>query len=81
MTPEEYYAMHQKAFRTAFDFLNKHFPPGTDPSWWYTAAADVTEASMNAGDSKLAVELLTGVYNYLDYEYKKRRDSHEETDH
>ena len=70
MTPEEYYASHQRAFRIAFDFLNAHFPPGTEPGWWEQASDDVLKAS--EGQGQLAAGLLLGVYEYLNGEYKRR---------
>lgn len=74
MSPEEYLKQHQKAFRTAFDFLTSHFPPELDPAWWEKAAQDASAASIEAGENKLVIGLLIGVYDYLDDEYKLRRD-------
>lgn len=81
MTPEEYYAMHQKAFRCAFDYLNAHFPPGEDMEWWKIAAVDASKASAGQGENRLVIGLLAGVYDYLADEWKKRRDSRGETEH
>ena len=72
MTPEKYAAMHQKAFRTAFDYLNAHFPPGSDPDWWDKAAKELSAASVQAGENILVLELLNAVYNYLESERKRR---------
>ena len=72
-TPEAYYAMHQKAFRCAFDFLNAHFPPEDDPEWWLQAAKDVETASLTCEDMRLSNKLLAGVYDYLDEILKERR--------
>lgn len=80
MSPEEYLKQHQKAFRTAFDFLTSHFPPGMDPEWWEQAARDVSAASIEAGENKLVIGLLIGVYDYLEDEYKRRRNQSGETD-
>lgn len=71
-TPAEYAILHQKAFRTAFDFLASHFPPGTDPEWWEKTAAEASAASESQLDDPLAVKLLIGVYDYLEIEYKRR---------
>ena len=73
MTPEEYAKMHQKAFRCAFDYLNQHFPPGQNPEWWEQAAKDLSAFSISAGETTLVIELLSGVYDYLEYEWKERR--------
>lgn len=72
-SPEEYAKLHQRSFRVAFDFLTSHFPPGQDPDWWLQAAKDVSAASITAGENVLVIELLTGVYKYLEYEYRVRR--------
>lgn len=74
MTPGEYAQSHQKAFRTAFDFLTSHFPPGMDAEYWQQAAKDITVASVLAGEGKLVNGLLSAVYNYLEDEWIKRRD-------
>ena len=80
MSPEEYLKQHQKAFRTAFDFLTSHFPPEIDPDWWLKTAQDVSAASIEAGENKLVIGLLIGVYDYLDDEYKLRRDQNGKAD-
>lgn len=72
MTPEEYAEMHKKAFRVAFDFLNSHFPPDANPSWWDGAAKDCSAASLSAGENKLVIELLCAIMFYLEHEYKER---------
>ena len=74
LSPEEYAKMHQKSFRTAFDFLSSHFPPGQDDEWWIQAAKDLSDASVRAGENKLVTGLLIGVYDYLTYEYERRRN-------
>lgn len=80
LSPEQYAKMHQMAFRTAFDFLTAHFPPGVDADWWQKTATDASDASITAGENKLVVGLLSAVYNYLDYEFQKRRENNEQTD-
>lgn len=79
LSPQEYYTLHQKAFRCAFDFLNSHFPPGEDPEWWEGATKDLEIASISQKENTLAVELLTGVWFYLEKEMKRRKEL--ETDH
>ena len=74
MTPEEYLQIHQKAFRTAFNYLNTHFPPGTDDGWWTQAAKDLSDASVLAGENTLVLELLNAVYSYIGSEYHRRRN-------
>ena len=72
MTPEEYAKTHQKAFRTAFDFLNAHFPPGDTDEWWLRTAEEGSVAAAEVGEEQLAIELLNGVMNYLGNEYQRR---------
>lgn len=73
MTTEAYYSMHQKAFRAAFDFLNRNFPPGDNPEWWLTVTSDAANASLSQGENKLANCLIVGILEYLEYEYKRRQ--------
>jgi len=72
MSPNEQYAMHQKAFRCAFDFLTAHFPPGQEPEWWDQTAKDVSAAAESQLDNDLTTRLLIGVYEYLSNEWKRR---------
>ena len=72
MAPEEYYAKHQQAFRCAFDFLNRHFPPGEDSAWWEKTAEEIKAADDAQHGNQLATLLLIGVLDYLNEEYKRR---------
>ena len=72
LSPEEYAMMHQRSFRTAFDFLAAHFPPGMDPEWWDKSAKECSDASIQAGENTLVIELLGAVMNYLGTEYERR---------
>ena len=74
MTPDQYALVHQKAFRTAFDFLNAHFPPAENDEWWLKMAEDCGTASASA-NSPLATELLTGVVNYINNEFMRRKNN------
>lgn len=78
LTPAEYVQRHKDAFRCAFDYLNTHFPPGTDPDWWDQAGRDLSAASISQEENKLIINLLVGVYNYIEDEYKLRREKHGE---
>ena len=75
MTPEEYAKTHQKAFRTAFNFLNAHFPPGDTDEWWLQTAHAGAIATADADDDPLTINLLDAVINYLNDEYKRRNQS------
>ena len=57
---------HKKAFRIAFDYLNKHWPPENSESWWVSAASDLADANFAADGDALCRELLIGIYSYLD---------------
>ena len=61
----EFEAIHKKAFRIAFDYLHKCFPPRREDEYWKNALALIQKAvSENPGN--LAVpQLMLGVYNYL----------------
>lgn len=74
MTPEEYATRHKKAFRVAFDYLNAHFPPGTEDDWCVQMARDGSQAYADGGFDPLQLELLVGVCNYLEKEWRKRQD-------
>jgi len=73
LSPEEVAKVHQKAFRCAFDYLNAHYPPEDSPEWWEKAAKELTEASVSQGEGDLAVQLLAGVYAYIDNERERRK--------
>jgi len=72
-SPEEYAKRHQKAFRAAFDFLNKHFPPGDGEEWWLGVAKDADIASIENGENKLVNGLIAGVMDYIEDEWKRRK--------
>ena len=74
---EEYANRHAKSFRTAFDFLTAHFPPADDPEWWKAVSLDASMASAKQGENKLVIGLLIGVMDYLEDEWKKRRQNSE----
>lgn len=78
MTPEEYVQRHKKAFRVAFDYLNDHFPPGEDDDWWERAAMDASRVYAENGCDPLQLQLLAGVCEYLETEWKERRKENEQ---
>ena len=75
MTPDQYADMHKKAFRCAFDYLNDHFPPETDPEWWVQAAKELSDFSVAAGENALVLELLNAVFTYIGKEHERRKDN------
>lgn len=78
MTPTEYAQSHQKAFRTAFNFLKSHFPPVNTDEWWLKTAEDSGNISVMCEEDPLTIQLVSGVINYLNDECKKRGDNHDE---
>ena len=76
-SPADYAILHQRSFRTAFDFLTSHFPPGSDPEWWDKTATEASAASESMLDTPLTMKLLSAVMDYLEIEYKERREDHE----
>lgn len=80
LQPEQYAAVHKAAFRSAFDFLNAHFPPGMEPEFWLKACDDIAKASEAAHGDVLTNNLLAAVYDYIESEYKIRRKAYAEID-
>lgn len=74
LKPQEYAAMHKRAFREAFDFLNAHFPPQFDSEWWVRTYKDITEILKKDPENPLLKQLLEGIIIYMDDESKKKRD-------
>ena len=72
LSAEEYAKRHKAAFRCAFDFLNQHFPPEDSAEWREQAIRDVGAASGSQLENRLAVELLAGVWEYLEDEIRRR---------
>ena len=75
LTPQAYSDRHKKAFRVAFDFLNRHFPPSPEPDWWDNTVTDAVKA-VNDDTSNLTRDLVLAVFDYIDRECKMRMDLH-----
>lgn len=73
--PEEYAAYHKMVFRELFNFLNSHFPPENDPSWWLQFTKDMDAVSDTLKGGPLVYGMLTAFADYLDEEFKKRREN------
>lgn len=80
LTPEEYAARHKQAFRVAFDFLNAHFPPEPDSTWWTRLSEECCEVYNAHPDNMLLVQLLAGILCYLEEESKLRGKAKYEID-
>lgn len=74
MSPEEYAARHRKAFRSAFDFLESHFPPECSGGWWEKTSCDLKTLT-ESDDNVLTRHLLMALIDYLEEESKKRRNT------
>lgn len=72
MTPRQYAERHAKAFRTAFDFLNHHFPPDMSEAYWDLALKDMKHVFETVGGESLAASLLVVIWEYLDEEARRR---------
>lgn len=79
LTPEEYAARHREAFRAAFDYLNNHFPPGTDDVYWKATDLDGSLICAKGKDNPLLPLLMTAVVDYLEKESKLRRKEYGDT--
>ena len=77
LTPEEYATRHKQAFRSAFDYLNTHFPPKHDANWWGITSIDGSTEYAKHEDNRLLLYLLSAAVQYLEDETKLRK---EETD-
>lgn len=73
--PEEYATYHKMVFRTAFDFLNAHFPPQNDLDWWKKFSEDLGKASDQVKGGTLINGILIALSDYLEEEWKKRKDA------
>ena len=66
---QAYIDKHKKAFRVAFDFLNKFFPPRRDPDWFREQVNPVWDGLLAEADEEgnnLTHRPLMEVYAYLD---------------
>lgn len=74
LSQKEYSERHKKAFRVAFDFLNGHFPPSSDPDWWDNTILDASKAITGNDDFNLTRDLIFTIFDYIDRECKLRMD-------
>ena len=72
-TPQEYAALHKRAFREGFDFLNAHFPPEFNSEWWDKAYQDLKVVADKNKGNRLLTEMLVGIVTYLEDESRMRR--------
>ena len=59
--------MHKEAFRTAFNYLEEHWPPSWDADgYWVPAAKEALAVTANSdGKNLLTGELMVAVYAYM----------------
>lgn len=75
LSAENFAALHKRAFRTAFDFLNAHFPPENSAEWWDATMRDVMKSRADDKENWLQNELLAGVWEYLYRENQRRKEA------
>ena len=64
---QAYIDKHKKAFRVAFDLLNRLWPPKNTVEWWSDVAIpDMTLVYDNAKDNPLAQELVLAIVGYVE---------------
>lgn len=61
-------AEHKTAFRVAYDFLEKHYPPANTQEYWTRTADDMSVVADDNKSNKLCWQLLTALLLYLDRE-------------
>lgn len=59
-------AMHKRAAREFFNFLEEAFPPNNTQDYWERTSARVCDVYKNAGKPKLLLYLLTAAMQYLE---------------
>ena len=62
---QSHFAIHQKAFRAAFDFLKAAYPPGTGAEYWSKTNATAISVMAQMADNPLGQRLIEAVYTYL----------------
>ncbi len=64
---QDYIDKHKKAFRVAFDMLNRLWPPKNTVEWWSNVAIpDMTLVYDDAKDNPLAQALVLAIAWYLE---------------
>lgn len=61
----EFQQLHKTAFRIAFDFLSKSFPPVREEAYWKSTMELIGKTVNEHRENLLVGPLLMGVYNYL----------------
>lgn len=70
----DFKALHRKAFRAAFDYLEKKWPPVWDDQWWKDRAKELgpmAHAAENERGNPLEGELYLAVFCYMEKALKK----------
>lgn len=73
---EQFETLHKNAFRKAFEFLKRQFPPRADGEYWLKAARDLGDTSGTEPENVLLGNLLLCVWEYLD-KTQKEQERHE----
>jgi len=70
----DFKALHKKAFRAAYDYLEKNWPPQWDDQWWKERAKELGPMSHKAEEGNgnpLEAELYLALYCYFEKALKK----------
>lgn len=65
---------YSKLYRIAFEFHERHNPPGLNAEYWTETAADMMETAAKAGNDPFLEALLAAVYSELARESDRLRD-------
>lgn len=71
---EEKKAQHKKAFRLAFDFLEKMWPPENTLDYWTMVCAQTALLYSESSENKLCKLFLLAIMDYLEKVGKERED-------
>lgn len=70
---EEFEQKHKEAFRLAFDYLRRWFPPRWDEEYWLGACNDMTKIVNENAENRAVPDLMLCVYDYLDHFLKEMK--------
>ena len=57
---------HKRAFRDAYEFLERSWPPNWDNAYWDGRCADLQAHEPEHAGDRLYRELMLGIYSYLE---------------
>lgn len=69
---EQFEALHKSAFRKAFEFLKRQFPPRADGEYWLSAARELGDIASTEPGNVLLEKILLCIWSYLDQTQKEQ---------